>query len=609
MTHAYQIQDSSQKLNLPSTLPLNVLIPSDINPRKSQSPDKIKELSDSLLAQGQIQNLLVRPIEDGFYEVFSGNRRLSAFNSLAQQDLIEVDHPILVVIQDVNDEEAYALAIAENIIRETMGPIEECDAIRELASNSSAAEISRRFGLNINTVNDRIAISLLDKRAKTLIEKNERSLKWGSILSKLDVETQNKILNEIDANKNAYKTSEQIKKEFSNNSGLISTIHALFDIPSSGLNIQNNLFNDEPGHFTDVNSFWEKQNEAIGIISKNLEDDGHKEITVLRGSTFPHWDYEVSVSSLNSTAFIVVSADGSVKIHKNLIPIAHVKNQKENEINIVDNQEDQLQIENKRNLGPTNKLEVSENKNLPDISNSNHDQNYLITENPSEAIRKKEESITVIPPESDKAIAYLAQIRIQCAGEETLKNAKLTNILIAAMLIGEQRLINLEKPPKSLSQVHSIRTSLWYKAKDEWNETLKEASAYPTPIHYLLTLQANEIDYITRCGITNYIKNNIGKKTAFTENSLPAQILDYSNKNIRSYWTPDKDFLSLLTHQELILLCNDLLDEEQLKKSELQKKSQAVKFLSDAFLSAKNQTSKMSKESQDRLNSWFPSYL
>ena len=83
------------------------------------------ELAESIKAQGVMQPILVRPVAPGRYEIIAGERRMRAAK-LAGLDEV----PVLV--RDVPDEAAAAMALIENIQREDLNPLEEAQGLKRL---------------------------------------------------------------------------------------------------------------------------------------------------------------------------------------------------------------------------------------------------------------------------------------------------------------------------------------------------------------------------------------------------------------------------------------------------------------------------------------------
>ena len=106
---------------------VGLLKPGRFQPRTRMDPQSIAELADSIKAQGLIQPILVRPVENGKYEIIAGERRWRA-SQLA--GLTQVP----VVIRAVPDRSALAIALVENIQREDLNPLEEATGIQRLVN-------------------------------------------------------------------------------------------------------------------------------------------------------------------------------------------------------------------------------------------------------------------------------------------------------------------------------------------------------------------------------------------------------------------------------------------------------------------------------------------
>ena len=109
----------------PQTLPLSQLRAGKYQPRTQMHAEALAELADSIRSQGVIQPILVRPLGDGQYEIIAGERRFRASQMAGLSD-------VPVVIRDVPDEAALAMALIENIQREDLNPLEEAQGVQRL---------------------------------------------------------------------------------------------------------------------------------------------------------------------------------------------------------------------------------------------------------------------------------------------------------------------------------------------------------------------------------------------------------------------------------------------------------------------------------------------
>lgn len=108
-----------------ATLPLAQLQPGRYQPRTRMSEEALAELADSIRAQGLMQPILVRAVAADRYEIIAGERR---FRAAQMAGLGEV--PVLV--RNVPDESALAMALIENIQREDLNPLEEAQGVQRL---------------------------------------------------------------------------------------------------------------------------------------------------------------------------------------------------------------------------------------------------------------------------------------------------------------------------------------------------------------------------------------------------------------------------------------------------------------------------------------------
>jgi len=121
-----------------SVLPLAALQAGRCQPRTRMDESSLRDLAASIRTYGVMQPLVVRPIGPERWEIIAGERR---FRAAQIAGLAEVP----VVVREVPDEQALALALIENIQREDLNPLEQAQAIRRLIdefgySHEQAAE-------------------------------------------------------------------------------------------------------------------------------------------------------------------------------------------------------------------------------------------------------------------------------------------------------------------------------------------------------------------------------------------------------------------------------------------------------------------------------------
>ncbi|MGE5337569.1 MAG: ParB/RepB/Spo0J family partition protein [Gemmatimonadota bacterium] len=108
-----------------TALPLSRLRPGRYQPRSRMNAEALQELADSIRAQGMMQPILVRASGEDRYEIIAGERR---YRAAQLAGLSEV--PVLV--RNVPDEAALAMALIENIQREDLNALEEAQGVQRL---------------------------------------------------------------------------------------------------------------------------------------------------------------------------------------------------------------------------------------------------------------------------------------------------------------------------------------------------------------------------------------------------------------------------------------------------------------------------------------------
>ncbi len=111
-------------------LKIERLRPGKYQPRSYMDDAALQTLADSIKAQGIMQPILVRPLSDAQsaeqqYEIIAGERRWRASKMAGLEDV-----PVLV--REIEDEAALAMALIENIQRENLNPLEEAQGIKRL---------------------------------------------------------------------------------------------------------------------------------------------------------------------------------------------------------------------------------------------------------------------------------------------------------------------------------------------------------------------------------------------------------------------------------------------------------------------------------------------
>jgi ParB family chromosome partitioning protein len=122
------MDDTPAPAGAPSALAISQLQPGKYQPRTRMDEGALNELAASIKTQGIMQPVLVRPVDGGRYEIIAGERRFRAAQLAGLEEI-----PVLV--REVDDQAAAAMALIENIQREDLNPLEEAQGIARLISD------------------------------------------------------------------------------------------------------------------------------------------------------------------------------------------------------------------------------------------------------------------------------------------------------------------------------------------------------------------------------------------------------------------------------------------------------------------------------------------
>jgi ParB family chromosome partitioning protein len=151
--------------NAVTQLPLDRIDRGRYQPRREFDPDSLRELADSIAAQGVIQPIVIRPIAGERFEIIAGERRWRA----AQQAGLS---QIPVVVRDVDEQTALAIALIENIQRDDLNPLEEAGALHRLLGEFGLThqQVAEAVGKSRTTVTNLLRLLELEPAVKTLLD-------------------------------------------------------------------------------------------------------------------------------------------------------------------------------------------------------------------------------------------------------------------------------------------------------------------------------------------------------------------------------------------------------------------------------------------------------
>lgn len=146
------------------TIPLNKLVLSPRNVRRTTDEQADLELKADIEARGLLQNLVVTSVAKpkGCFTVEAGGRRLRALQRLAEEGKFQKRHEVCCFMIEGGPAEAQEASLAENFQRLSMNPADECLAFQQLIDQGSDVEgVARRFGLTTRFVEGRLRLANL----------------------------------------------------------------------------------------------------------------------------------------------------------------------------------------------------------------------------------------------------------------------------------------------------------------------------------------------------------------------------------------------------------------------------------------------------------------
>ena len=161
-----------------STLPLREIEPDPEQPRKRFDDDALNQLADSITENGLLQPIAVRPKKAGpGYIIIAGERRWRAAR-LAGLDEVPV------IIKDVTDEQAAALALIENLQREDLDPIEVAEGCRQLIDKYGLTQESaaKKLGKSRSAVTNSLRLLALPEDVRRMVSGGKLSFGHAKVL-------------------------------------------------------------------------------------------------------------------------------------------------------------------------------------------------------------------------------------------------------------------------------------------------------------------------------------------------------------------------------------------------------------------------------------------
>jgi ParB family transcriptional regulator, chromosome partitioning protein len=206
----------------PSTLMLTDLVAGQYQPRTRMDEGALYELAESIKAQGIMQPILVRRLtsgpNEGKYEIIAGERRFRA-SKLAGLDSV----PVLV--REVPDEAAAAMALIENIQREDLNPLEEAQGLQRLVKEFALTheQAAQAVGRSRAAASNLMRLLNLADPVQTMLMAGDLDMGHARALLALDKAHQISAANQISAKKMSVREAESLVKKLSAEFNLVAS--------------------------------------------------------------------------------------------------------------------------------------------------------------------------------------------------------------------------------------------------------------------------------------------------------------------------------------------------------------------------------------------------
>lgn len=181
------LQENATDQDTQTTLRISEIVPNRDQPRKQFDDDSLRELADSIAQHGVLQPLLVRPMTDGTYQLVAGERRWRASRLAGLKE-------VPVVIREMSEKEASAVALIENLQREDLNPMEEALGYRSLMESYGLTQEETAAVVNKSRPAVTNALRLLNLPAPIAAMVTEGKLSAGHARAILSFDTEAEML-------------------------------------------------------------------------------------------------------------------------------------------------------------------------------------------------------------------------------------------------------------------------------------------------------------------------------------------------------------------------------------------------------------------------------
>jgi len=197
---------------------IDELIISDLNIRKKlPEKEEINEIKESIRAKGVIEPLIVRPTNDGKYEIIIGQLRYLASKELGIKELP-------CIVKNLSDTEALEYSLIENLQRKDVDPIDvaqglrklyekACEVTSQLSLRKFAEEYQQKIGISWRQILSYLSLLGLTPELQEMVSEGKLTIESGAKLKQLPAKEQKKFAEEFEELMKEKPLTQQEKEE------------------------------------------------------------------------------------------------------------------------------------------------------------------------------------------------------------------------------------------------------------------------------------------------------------------------------------------------------------------------------------------------------------
>ncbi|MFI4962339.1 MAG: ParB/RepB/Spo0J family partition protein [Legionellales bacterium] len=186
-------------------LAVGCLQPGKYQPRGEMEELPLNELAQSIKKQGVLQPLLVRELANGRYEIIAGERRWRASQMAGLSE-------VPVLIKQVDDETAMAMALVENLQREDLNAMDQARAMYRLTNEFALThqQVAELLCKSRTAVSNFLRLMTLSEAVKKMLEHGDLDMGHARALLMLDEEQQNQVAQVVVAKNLSVRETEKL---------------------------------------------------------------------------------------------------------------------------------------------------------------------------------------------------------------------------------------------------------------------------------------------------------------------------------------------------------------------------------------------------------------